>query len=130
MTVPADTPGAQPQEGTPEQHVLTKKERLMIEQSRRRVDAMFGPGAYERGRARIKPHRCARHLDDVMHGINHLEFGKPVWAFLRCMASTPGSEPPRVYSDSPVFDLASLAPSTPPAAPPPTAAKGEKDSTK
>ncbi|KAI8927619.1 hypothetical protein BC831DRAFT_451583 [Entophlyctis helioformis] len=85
----------------------TAEQRSMIERRRRMTDAMYGPGAYDRAIAKVKPHRCARHLDDIFEGARQAQFdvSGPLGNFLRCLWSSPGNEPPRLYPDSVPFNL-------------------------
>ncbi|KAI9018662.1 hypothetical protein CLU79DRAFT_759772 [Phycomyces nitens] len=50
-----------------------------------------------------KPHRCNGHLEDVLTGVSKLpmDFAKPFSAFLSCLKSTPGQEPPRYVPAKP-----------------------------
>lgn len=66
------------------------------------VEAKYGVGAYEKATKKIQPHRCARHLDDVMHGLTHWD-ANPIAVFFSCLFSQKGNEPQRMYPDSDPF---------------------------
>jgi hypothetical protein len=64
------------------------------------VDAKYGPGSYEKAIQRIKPSKCHRYLDDVLHGFKLLDV-KPVFAFFECVFSD--TPPERIYPESESF---------------------------
>ncbi|KAH6589409.1 hypothetical protein BASA50_010063 [Batrachochytrium salamandrivorans] len=80
-----------------------EKQRI-IAQRRLKMDMIAGEGAYDRLSAQVKPHRCARYLDDILSSFQKFEFLPAMGTFLACMTSNVGQEPPRLYTDSPMFN--------------------------
>ncbi|KAJ8330779.1 hypothetical protein BDV3_002251 [Batrachochytrium dendrobatidis] len=83
---------------------LTDSQKDAIARRRRKVDMAYGQGTYDQAVGKVKPHRCARHLDDALMSIQHLEFLKGMGTFVSCLFSETGKEPIRIYNDSPMFD--------------------------
>lgn len=77
------------------------------EKRKRIVDARFGEGTYEKSIKKIHPHRCARHLDDVIHALfnGKTSVANAVSVFATCFFSNVGNEPKRVYPDSEPFNM-------------------------
>jgi hypothetical protein len=69
-----------------------------IERKRSIVDSKYGAGAFDRGIAAVKPHRCAKHLDELFHGYSKLEFVAPTVNLFKCFtASSATQEVPLLY---------------------------------
>ncbi|KAI8903834.1 hypothetical protein EDD86DRAFT_95265 [Gorgonomyces haynaldii] len=71
-----------------------------IARQRKIVDDKYGPGAFDRAQQKIKPHRCHRHLDDMLLGLYNLDL-KPMPVLFQCFFSEEGKEPKRVYHSKP-----------------------------
>ncbi|KAJ3259394.1 hypothetical protein HK103_002297 [Boothiomyces macroporosus] len=71
-----------------------------IQKQREKIDARFGPGSFDKQMKRIKPHRCAKYLDDVVYGIQYKFDFTPIPVLFKCMMAEEGKEPPRKYPES------------------------------
>ncbi|KAJ3304319.1 hypothetical protein HDV03_002934 [Kappamyces sp. JEL0829] len=61
-----------------------KELELEIAKKKAATDVKFGPGAWEEMQGKMKPHRCARHLDDFVHGVTaHLD-PRPLGLLVKC----------------------------------------------
>ncbi|KAI8901086.1 hypothetical protein BC833DRAFT_617971 [Globomyces pollinis-pini] len=70
---------------------------------REKLDSLYGYGTFQKNMENIKPHRCARYMDDFFFGMsNHLDI-TPLGTWVKCTISSPGNEPPRKYPNSPHF---------------------------
>lgn len=56
---------------------------------KRKVDAKFGKGTYERAKASIKPHRCAPELKSFFEDLVNFKGYDSFQKFISCAWSTP-----------------------------------------
>lgn len=70
-----------------------------LEKKRSQVDSKYGSGAFDRGIAAVKPHRCAKHFDELFHGyFSKLEFITPTANLFKCFTAANEKEiPPLLY---------------------------------
>ena len=93
-----------------QQQTLPLPESTASQKRKKMVEAQFGAGSYERARSRIHPHRCARHLDDLLVGIYSLNISQQQFVkFWECIGSVPGQEPERNAGDSEPFDQTGMS---------------------
>lgn len=79
-----------------------------IEKKRSQIDIKFGPGAFDRGIASLKPHRCAKHFDELFFGFSQFEFLKPSSKLFKCFLTK--EELPLLYPEATnsMFDTTEL----------------------
>ncbi|KAG0234682.1 hypothetical protein BGW42_006302 [Actinomortierella wolfii] len=60
-------------------------------------DFFYGPPSLgKKGPSeKVKPHRCAKHLEDMLNAMANLEVDNQFQIFVDCMKAEPGNEPPR-----------------------------------
>ncbi|KAG0257297.1 hypothetical protein DFQ27_005203 [Actinomortierella ambigua] len=60
-------------------------------------DFFYGPPALatKSTSGKVKPHRCAKHLEDLLNAMVSFEVNNQFQIFVDCMKAEPGNEPPR-----------------------------------
>ncbi|TPX38049.1 hypothetical protein SmJEL517_g00066 [Synchytrium microbalum] len=61
------------------------------------AEEKWGPGSTRKVEGKLRPHRCAEHLKDVLEKMSsypYYDIGYPFTNFIKCMWATPGTEPP------------------------------------
>ncbi|TPX41999.1 hypothetical protein SeLEV6574_g05815 [Synchytrium endobioticum] len=93
-------------EGDREKYDAALKERIKY------AEQKWGPGSTRKVEGKMRPHRCAEHLKDVLEKMSsypYYDIGYPFTNFIKCMWAKPGEEPPalmwtfsdvRDYNDS------------------------------
>ncbi|KAF9972664.1 hypothetical protein BGZ73_004200 [Actinomortierella ambigua] len=60
-------------------------------------DFFYGPPALAKkvSADQVKPHRCAKHLEDLLNAMASFEVDNRFQIFIDCMKAEPGNEPAR-----------------------------------